>query len=130
VPTAFRTALLQRAEALGYRRTDDPDQHLIVDGEIVGAQAVEEALYRITLPAGSRTVWFASRNAAPSEVEASSQDRRRLGAPLNRIVLREAGRCNEIGHGHPSLGEGFHDDEGGIKPAAPRAYRMAASWPD
>jgi hypothetical protein len=46
-------------------------------------------------------------------VEPSSQDRRRLGAALKAIVLRGAGLCTEIGHGHASLRDGFHDDEGG-----------------
>jgi hypothetical protein len=46
-------------------------------------------------------------------VEAGSPDRRRLGVALKGIVLRGAGLCTEIGHGHSSLRQGFHDDEGG-----------------
>jgi hypothetical protein len=110
---AIRAALLTRAEALGYRRTGDPDLHLIVDGEIVRAQAVENGTCRFTIPAGSGAVSLASRSAVPAEVEAGSHDRRRLGVPLQAIFLREAGLCTEIGHGHPSLREGFHDDEDG-----------------
>jgi autotransporter passenger strand-loop-strand repeat protein len=110
---AIRAALLARAEALGYRRTGDPDLHLIVDGEIVRAQAVENGTCRFTIPAGSGAVSLASRSAVPAEVEAGSHDRRRLGVPLQAIFLREAGLCTEIGHGHPSLREGFHDDEDG-----------------
>jgi hypothetical protein len=110
---AIRARLLARVDALGYWLTDDPDLHLIVDGEVVRAQAVEETVYSFTIPPGSRAVWLASRRAVPAEVDASSQDRRRLGVALKRIVLRGAGRCNEIGHDHSSLREGFHDDEGG-----------------
>jgi len=110
--TAIRAALLERAEALGCRLTDDSDLHLIMDGEVVRAQAVEEGVYSFTIPAGSRAIWLASRSAVPAEVEASSQDRRRLGVLVERIVLREDDLRTEIGHGHAILREGFHENEG------------------
>ena len=110
--TEIREALLWRAEALG-GLTDDPDLHLIIDGAIVRGQAVEEGVYRFAIPADSGAIWLASRSAVPAEVAAASNDRRRLGVALKRIVLREAELCTTIGSGHASLREGFHDDEGG-----------------
>jgi len=64
-----------------------------------------------TIPAESRTLWLTSRSAVPAEVEAASPDRRRLGVPLTRIVLRDDDLRIEIGHGHAGLGEGFHKNE-------------------
>jgi len=111
--TAIRAALIERAEALGNRLTDDPDFRLIIDGEVVRAHPVANEVYSFTIPAGSGAIWLASRSAVPAETEASSQDRRRLGVSVKRIVLREAGLRTAIGHAHPSLREGFHADESG-----------------
>src|SRR5216684_4664074 len=60
--TAVRDALLQRAEALGDRFADDPDLHLIIDGEVVRAQAVADEVYSFTIHSGSRAIWLASRS--------------------------------------------------------------------
>jgi hypothetical protein len=111
--TAIRAVLFERAEALGYRLTDDPDLHLIIDGEVVRAQAVAEEVYSFAIPAGSGAMWLASRSAVPAEVEAASQDRRRLGVLVKRIMLREDDLRTEIGHAHSSLRDGFHEDEKG-----------------
>ncbi len=113
--TAVRDALLQRAEALGDRFADDPDLHLIIDGEVVRAQAVADEVYSFTIHSGSRAIWLASRSAIPAEVEVSSQDRRRLGVAIERIVLAEADLRIEIGYGHPNLLDGFHNDESGYR---------------
>ena len=110
--TEIRAELWSRAEALGHALTDDPDLDLIVDGVIVRGEAIAKELYRFMVPAGSRAVWLASRSAVPHEVEPGSPDRRRLGVLIRRIVLCEDDLRIEIGHGHPSLRDGFHDDEG------------------
>ena len=112
---AIRAALRKRAEALGDRLADDPDLRLIIDGEVVRPQAVGEEVYSFTIPAGSGAIWLASRSAIPAEVEVSSQDRRRLGVAIARIILAEADLRIEIGYGHPGLREGFHDSEGGYR---------------
>jgi len=101
-PRAIRATLLERAEARGDRLTDDLDFHLIIDGEVVRAQAVADEVYSFTIPAGSGAIWLASRSAVPAETEASSQDRRRLGVSVKRIVLREPGLRTAIGHAHPA----------------------------
>ncbi len=111
--TAIRAALLERAEALGDRLTDDPDFRLIVDGEVVLAQAVADEVYSFAIPAGSGAIWLASRSTVPAETEASSHDRRRLGVSVKQIVLREASLRTAIGHAHPSLRQGFHAAESG-----------------
>jgi autotransporter passenger strand-loop-strand repeat protein len=110
--TAIRAALRERAGALGYRFTDDPDLHLLIAGEVVRGHAVEENFYSFTIPAGSGAIWLASRSAVPAEVEAASPDRRRLGVLVKRIVLRDDDLRTEIGCGHASLRQGFHENEG------------------
>jgi Hint domain-containing protein len=112
---AIRAALLERAEALGDRLADDPDLHLIIDGEAVRPRAVAGDVYSFRVPAGSGAIWLASRSAVPAEAEASSQNRRRLGVAVERIVLREDELRIEVGYAHASLREGFHDDEAGYR---------------
>jgi len=111
--SAIRAALRERTEALGDRLTDDPDLHLIIDGEIIRAHVIDGEVYRFTIPAGSGAIWFASRSAVPAEAKALSQDQRRLGVAIERIVLRDDDLRTEIGYGHASLRDGFHEDEGG-----------------
>ncbi len=107
-----RRALRQRAEMLGYALDPDPDLHLIVDGEIVRPDMLGACVYRFIVPAGARALAIASRSAVPAEVDAASQDRRRLGVGVERIVLGGAGMRIEIGPDCPALFEGFHRDEG------------------
>ncbi len=108
---AIRAALLARAERLG-RVTCDPDLHLIVDGTLVRAQSIADQRARFTLPASVHEVTIASRSVVPIETEACSLDERRLGVPVERIILRGAGRYVEIGLDSGALYDGFHDDEG------------------
>jgi hypothetical protein len=105
---------LARAEELGYQTTEDPGVHLIVDGAMLSpAQGVEDGVYSVAIPADSRAIWLASRSVVPAELESGSQDRRRLGVPVKRIVLGDADLRTEIGCGHAGLREGFHENESG-----------------
>ena len=109
--TAIRAALLDRAEGVGHRLTDDPDLHLIADGELVRPDSTGVCLYRFAIPAGSSAVWLASRSVVPAEVDYRSQDGRRLGVPIERIALNDGDLSIEAWHGHATLCEGFHQDE-------------------
>src|SRR5215472_2802386 len=108
----IRASLLDRAAALGYAFEDDPELHLIVDGETVQPLSEVDGVYRFQVPAGGETVWLASRSAVPAEIEPNSGDRRRLGVAVERILLHDAELSVEAWHGHAALAEGFHDDEG------------------
>jgi len=107
----IRAALLTRAERLG-RLSRDPDLHLRVDGVAVRAHSVENNVHRFAVPAGAGDVRLASRSMVPAETEISSLDQRRLGVPVQRIVLRGGGRSIEMGPDCPELRRGFHADEG------------------
>jgi hypothetical protein len=42
-----------------------------------------------------------------------AQDLRRLGVPIERILLHDDDLLTEIGHGYPGLCDGLHADEDG-----------------
>ena len=108
---AVRTALLARAEALGCELTEDPDLHLIVDGQIVRAQSIANNRHRFAIPAGATAVWLASRTAIPAEVTATSRDRRRLGVCVTQISLRDEYMSFDVDYAYPDFSEGFYDAE-------------------
>jgi hypothetical protein len=108
---AIRAALLARGESLG-RVSCEPDLHLIVNDEVVPADSVAEGTHRFVVPAGARSIAIASRSVVPEEMEADSLDPRRLGVPLERVVLCGAGLRIEIGNDCAALRDGFHADEG------------------
>jgi hypothetical protein len=110
--TAIRVRLLDRATAQGHALTSDPDLHLIVDGVVAHPDAVESDVYRFTLQAGARRVCLASRSVVPAEVMADSQDVRRIGVPVERIVLCGDHMRLDIAPDCAWLHEGFHDSEG------------------
>ena len=109
--TAIRAALLTRAEAGGYVLDQDPDLHLMIDGEMAHPLSGAGGVYRFEIPAGVQAVWLASRSTVPAEVVPASRDIRHLGVSVERIVLCDANLSIEAWHGHAGLAEGFHDDE-------------------
>jgi hypothetical protein len=108
---AIRARLFERAATLGYPTTADPDLHLVVDGTNVAAQLVADGRHTFRLDAAVDEVWLASRCGVPAELEPLSGDRRFLGVCLLQLVLRDDHLRVEISHSHPSLCEGFHNDE-------------------
>jgi hypothetical protein len=102
---------MARAEALAYGLDLDPDLRVIADGAVVRPDSVDGRLYRFALPAGCAETSLASRSAVPAEVDATARDLRRLGVPVERLVLYDAELRIEAGHGHAELRDGFHEDE-------------------
>jgi hypothetical protein len=101
---------IQRAAALGHSTTADPDLHLVVDGTVVTAQSVADGRH-LRLDAAADEVWLASRCGVPAELNPLSSDRRCLGVCVQQLVLRDDYLRVEVLHSHPSLCEGFHEDE-------------------
>ena len=112
---AIRARLFERAAALGHSTTADPDLHLVVDGTAVAPQSVADGRHIFRLDGAADEVWLASRCGVPAELEPLSSDRRCLGVCVQRVVLRDDHLRVEISHSHPSLCEGFHDDEEGAR---------------
>ena len=109
--TVIRAAIIRRAEALGHLLDLDPDLHLVVDGVVLRPEAVEGVLYRFAIPAGSKTASLSSRSTAPAEVWAEARDLRRLGVPVERLVLDDGNLRIDAAHGYAGLADGFHEDE-------------------
>jgi len=108
---AIRARLFERAEMLGHSTTAEPDLHLVVDGTIVAAQSAADGRHTFRLDARADEVWLASRSGIPAELEPLSSDRRCLGVCVQQLVLRDDHLRVEVSHSHPSLCEGFHEDE-------------------
>jgi hypothetical protein len=111
----IRARLFERAAALGHLTTADPGLHLIVDGTVVTAQSSAYGRHVFQLHAGAHEMWLTSRCGVPAELQPLSSDRRCLGVCLERLVLRDDHLRIEISHSHPSLCEGFHADEQGVR---------------
>ena len=105
----IRLALLNRAEALGYQLTEDPDLHLIADGEVIRAQTIAKSVYRFAIPAGTESIWLGSRSAIPAELTATSRDRRRLGVSIGEIRLHDEHISFAVDYAYPDFTEGFHE---------------------
>jgi hypothetical protein len=105
----------QGAAALGHLTTADPGLHLIVDETVVAAQSVTDGRHVFRLDAGAHEVWLNSRCGVPAELQPLSSDQRCLGVCVERLVLRDDHLRIEISHSHPSLCEGFHADEEGVR---------------
>jgi hypothetical protein len=112
---AIRDRLFDRAAALGYVTTSDPGLHLVVDGTIVAAQSVADGCHIFRLDAAANEVWLASRCGVPAELQPLSSDRRCLGVCVEQLVLRDDHLRIAISHSHPSLCEGFYEDEEGAR---------------
>lgn len=100
----------RRGLLAGYA-TQDPDLRLIADRGILRPRSITGRVYRFAVPSGSWTLWLASRSWVPAETAAASQDRRRLGVAVERIVLRLGEPRLELGPDAQALGEGFHAPE-------------------
>ena len=112
---AIRDKLFDRAAALGYVTTSDPGLHLVADGTIVAAQSVADGCHIFRLDAAANEVWLASRCGVPAELQPLSSDRRCLGVCVEQLVLRDDHLRIAISHSHPSLCEGFYEDEEGAR---------------
>jgi hypothetical protein len=109
---AIRARLFRRATTLGHPTTTDPGLHLIADGNIVAPQSSEDGRYTFRLDARVDEVLLASRCGIPAELNPLSSDRRYLGVCIKELVLRDDRLRIQVSHSHPSLCDGFHEDEG------------------
>ena len=117
-----RRALLARARVLGHAITRDPDLHLLADGIRINPSVAGETLYRFVLPSPAGDVRIVSRAGIPAETDPASDDRRRLGVLLSRMVLHSGNETYEQDLADPVFREGFH--------APQRVGKVARRWTD
>jgi autotransporter passenger strand-loop-strand repeat protein len=100
---AARSVLLERAEALGHSLTRDAGLHIVANGRVV-RPAVTGRRHRFGLAGRAHEVRLVSRSAVPAAMHADSDDHRRLGVAVSRIVLD--GRTVPVADAR--LGAGWH----------------------
>ena len=90
--------------------TDDPDLHLIVDGERMDAQEQHGSEYVFRLPSPPKSVVIASRSGVPCEL-GFARDPRPLGVALRRLTIRQGRKFWHLDADDERLTAGFHDYE-------------------
>ena len=103
---AVRRRLLARAAALGHRTTRHPGLAVEADGCRLAAR-VEGPRWHVRLPDGAATVTLRSRAWTPAEMQPDSDDSRRLGVAVARLLLD--GR--QVALNSPALAAGWHAPE-------------------
>ena len=106
---SVKRVLLSRLERDGWGVAVEPELHLIAAGRIIRPGSVSGCgrLYSFFLPDKSERIRIISHRGIPAEIDAESEDGRRLGVAIERIVLD--GRA--MPPGDPALGAGFHGIE-------------------
>ncbi len=87
--------------------SDDPDLHLVVDGQRRDPAAVEDAVFAFRLQtAPTDTLLLRSRCVVPSLAGWSRSDHWPIGVAIRRIVLQQAGVVTCLVYDQPQLREG------------------------
>jgi hypothetical protein len=90
--------------------TDDPDLHLVIDGERVDAVGRTDSAYVFRLPVNPGSVIVASRVGTPSEL-GIARDPRSLGVALRRVAIRQGAKFMLLDADDDRLTTGFHGYE-------------------
>jgi hypothetical protein len=109
--------LAARSEALGYSipvvsTVDDPDVHIVADGQTLRAVSQNDSRYVFAVPAGVSSVTLMSRFCIPADkMIAGNRDTRRLGVSAEWIAIRSDSHETIIPADHPGLTSGWNDSE-------------------
>jgi hypothetical protein len=95
VPLVFEGAAVQkargdlrdRAVALGYALTDDPDVHAVVDGQRVEPARLGAERVAFLLPEGGSHIELRSRTFIPAHITPENPDTRSLGLCVFRLQI-------------------------------------------
>jgi hypothetical protein len=90
--------------------TDDPDVHLIVDGQRVDAVESHGLVRVFRLPGRPGSIHLASREVVPAEL-GFARDPRSLGVALRRMMVRQGTKFETVAAKDIRLTDGFHDYE-------------------
>jgi len=82
-----KAALLARAQALGYQRTEDPDLHILADGRRIDPVRLNERRVAFMLPAAHASIELRCRRFTPAQMNPSNDDVRVLGICVQRLQL-------------------------------------------
>ena len=82
-----KSALLARAQSLGYETTSDADVHILADGQRIDAASLSNHRLAFMLPPGAANIELRSRTFVPAQMEPASDDRRVMGICVSRLQL-------------------------------------------
>jgi len=82
-----KTALLARAQELGYALRDDADVHVLADGKRIDAVSLGENRLAFLLPAAGSNIELRCRSFIPAHINPESKDQRSLGLCVARLQL-------------------------------------------
>jgi hypothetical protein len=103
-----RRHFLQRAAALGHRRTRNPALRVVACDRSLHAE-LNGARRQIRLPASVTQVWLISRTWVPAYMRPTEDDARILGVAVARMWLD----AREVALDSPALMQGWHTPEAG-----------------
>ena len=109
-------ALFERAGGrIEHETTDDPDLHLVVDGERLDPASAAGGVYSFRLAAPpTGALCLRSRSFVPSLIRAGAHDHRRLGVAIQQIIVQRPGLMTSFAPDAPMFIEGgCHPPEGG-----------------
>jgi len=110
------TRLAERAAALGHSlpshaTTEDPELLLLANGRAIRPVSAEAHRYVFVLPRGTDCVTLTSRTGLATDSVPYSDDWRRLGVAVSRIVVRCGTALNDVPVDHPMLTRGWYAAE-------------------
>ncbi len=109
VDAVWRRLLDRAGPRPGLPLTDDPDLHLLVDGQRVDA-VIQGGACSFRLPPRPTVVRIVSRAAAPQELGVA-RNSRVLGVALRQIAVCQGRRMRVMAAEDPALDDGFHGFE-------------------
>jgi len=112
VDAAWHRLMERAGPRPGLTLTDDPDLHLVVDGQRVDGKARGSDLFVFALPRQADQVHVTSRAGVPQEL-GIARDPRSLGVALRRVIVRKGARLRTMDAADPLLHQGFHPFEEG-----------------
>ena len=109
---AITARLMARAEALGWRRTQEADLHLVADGQVIRPADGAQGCGRFRVPAGTTSLRLVSRAGRPFGTVPGATDGRWLGVQLEGIRYALTGaEAEAVPLDHTELREGFSHPE-------------------
>jgi Hint domain len=111
VDAAWRRLLERAGPWPGAPMTDDPDLHLLVDGQRVDAASGSNVWHVFRLAAPPAVVRIVSRSGVPQEM-GLARDPRCLGVALRQIMVTRGAQIRTIEAKDAMLTDGFHGYEG------------------
>ncbi len=111
-------ALAERSAALGLEvlppeMAEDPDLHILADGQRIQPISDRNSRFVFMVPAGTKSVTLASRFCIPADkMIASLRDTRRLGVRVNWMAVRSETSETILSADHPGLVDGWNEIEG------------------